>query len=305
MPTSAISTSSGSYSFIWGESNIQNILEKLAYQICYTKNSNSSILTNLNNHSGATTNAHTANAISVTAIKSATYGDRTLSTNNSNAQNVFQDLYNRLCYALNRSDECLSELQAHQDNDNGGEQHIPIGGAWNNSLKYSSSGVAVWSPTPYTYSKVSASLAEDTWYKLALCNFYSSDKYGGGTATIRIHAYDGTGKEQNIVCRANYIGGSDYSILNDKTKCNLEVINSFYRGEKLFDKISRVAFNKGFIAFHSAVNVSSLTINITVESSISENRVDFKANDNEWNTTVDGNWVWSHSGQYYWIDYDI
>lgn len=306
MPTIAISTSSGSYSLNWGASNVQKILENLAYQICTVKYSNGSVLSSLNNHSGASTNAHTANAISVSAIESTTYGDRTLTTSNSNAQNIFQDLYNKLCYGLNRSDDCLAKIQAHKSNEDGsGKQHIPSGGAWNNGLKYESSGKAVWTPNPYTYSKVSASLTYNNWYKFALCNFHSTDTYGGGSALITVHAYDGTGKEQTVVCRANYIGGNDHDALNDESKCNIEIVSSVYRGTKLFDKVSRVNLNTGFIAFHSAVSVTALTINITVESSISENRVDFKANDKEWDTTVDGNWVWSYGGQHYWKDYEI
>lgn len=306
MPTSAISTASGSYSLSWSASNVQKMLENLAYQICTAKNSTGSVSSSLNNHSGASTNAHTANAISVSAIESTTYGNRTLITSNSNAQNIFQDLYNKLCYALDRSDDCLSKLIDHRNNEDGsGKQHIPSGGAWNNGLKYESSGKAVWTPNPYTYSKVSASLTYNNWYKLALCNFHSTDTYGGGSALITVHAYDGTGKEQTVVCRANYIGGNDHDALNDESKCNIEIVSSVYRGTKLFDKVSRVNLNTGFVAFHSAVSVTALTINITVESSISENRVDFKANDKEWDITVDGAWVWSYGGQHYWKDYEI
>ena len=73
----------------------------------------------------------------------------------------------------------------------------------------------------------------------------------------------------------------------------------------MFDKVSYVRLNYGFIAFHAAANISDITMNITVESSISEERVDFKANDNEWDTTDDGSWVWTHSGQHYWNDIDL
>jgi hypothetical protein len=212
---------------------------------------------------------------------------------------VLKDIYNRLAKEINR-------LDTHKSNGDGaGKKHIPTNGDWNNTLKYESSGTAVWTPSPYTYRKVSASLTYNNWYKVAYCNFSSSDKYSGGSALITVHAYDGSGKEQTVVCRANYIGGSSKEELTDNTKCYLEVVSSVYRGTKLFSSISQVSFNTGFIALKAASTTSSLIINITVESSISEGRVDFKANDNDFDTTVDGTWVWSHSGQHYWTDYDI
>lgn len=211
---------------------------------------------------------------------------------------IFQDLYNKLCYGLNRSDDCLSKLIDHRNNEDGsGRRHIPSGGAWNNGLKYESSGKAVWSPNPYTYSKVSASLIKDTWYKMAICNFLSGEKSAGGSAIITVNAYDGSGKGQTIMCRTAYSGATG----------TFEVISSVCRDEnsKIFDSVSQVRLNRGFIAFKSAINSTSLTLNITVESSISENRADFKANDNEWDTTVDGDWVWSYGGNHYWADYEI
>ncbi|MBR1445008.1 MAG: hypothetical protein IJ583_15925, partial [Firmicutes bacterium] len=296
--TTYVNATNGNYAVNISASNVQNAILKLAEQICSAKSSAGTLSSSLNSHTGATNSAHASSAISVDAITSTTYGDNTLTTGKSNVLNVLKDIYNRLAYNLYREDNINDTLKTHRTAETrSGSKHIPSGGSWNKTLKYSESGTAVWTPSPYTYQKIEQPIAYNKWYKLVLCNFSSGHRYGGGFAIITVTAYNSLGKGQTVACRAAYSGGTG----------DFQLLHSVCRDEnsKVFDKVSYVRLNYGFIAFHAAASISDITMNITVESSISEERVDFKANDNEWDTTDDGSWVWTRSGQHYWNDIDL
>lgn len=261
-----------------------------------------------------------------TSAVNAASGNYTLNINASNVQNVIQLLAEHICSSKSSSGTLSSNLNSHIGASSGAHASSAISvdaittstygdcnfelGSSNvfarikhiyDRIAYSLDQIDgikdAITPYPYSYSKIIQSLSAGNWYKLVLCNFGGGDKNAGGSAIITITAYNSSGKGQTIMCQSTYSG----------SRGELQVLNSVCRSDssKVFDKVAQVRLNYGFTAFHTAENLSSVTININVQSSVSDDRADFKANDNAWSANVDGAWIWSHSGQHYWNEYDL